>query len=81
MERNESESKPGLYDVYYTDGGKKLLVLEGLNPNDQFEAPVLQQKIHEHYDLIVVFYWVLLAATLSYVIYANIVKPLLKGTS
>ena len=77
MERNEAESKPGLYDVYYTLEGKKLVVLEGLDPNDQFETPYLQQKIHEHYELFAAFYWALFIATLGYVIYVYVVKPFL----
>jgi hypothetical protein len=78
MEKNEQESKEGLYEVYYTEEGKKLIVLEGLDPNDQFEPPLLQQKIHEHYDAIAVFYWILFGTVFMYLTGAYIVMPLFK---
>jgi hypothetical protein len=81
MEHSVAESKSGLYDVYYTGEGKKLVVLEGLDPNDQFEPPYLQQKISEHYEVIAVLYWVLFVATIGYVTYMYIIKPLLRRRS
>lgn len=46
---NEAESVPNQYDVYYSEAGKRTIVLRGLNANDEYEAPQLQQFIHSHY--------------------------------
>jgi hypothetical protein len=77
MEQSPEESKEGLYDVYYTTGGKKLIVLEGLSPNDQFEPPVSQTFIHSHYDGFALFYMSLYGVILVYVTSTYVVKPLL----
>ena len=76
MERDKELSKKNLYDVYYTNGGKKLIVLEGLDPRDQFEPPVLQQTLHQHYEAIAALYWGLFAAVSTYLVFTNIVQPL-----
>lgn len=78
MEKDESLSKDGAYDVYHTDDGQNLVVLNGLNVEDRYEAPYLQQKIHEHYNIVASFYWVLLAGVLVYVVATKICMPLLK---
>lgn len=77
MQRDETQSKKGMYDVYYQDG-KKLIVLEGLDPEQQISPPLLQKKIHEHYDAIAALYWILFAGVFGYVVVQYIVRPLIR---
>jgi len=78
MKYNEKESKNGLYDVFYTEDGQKIIVLEGLSIEDQYEAPPLQQIIHNNFEIVVVFYWVLFIAVLSYLVGIHILIPLIR---
>ncbi len=78
MIKNTEESKPNFYDVYYQESGKKIIVLEGLNVEDIYEAPVLQRIIHEHYSLFELFYWLLLLCVMIYLSGLHIILPLLR---
>lgn len=79
MEQNLEESKAGLYDVYYTDTGKKLIVLDDLYLQSQYEPPVFQQKIHAHYDSISLFYWALFATAVIYLSLTSVCIPFLQS--
>lgn len=78
MEKVVSESKSGLYDIYYKEDGTRLIVLSGLNAEDTYTPPFLQRQIHEHYTLISTLYWVIFGISLTYMVGMHIVVPLLK---
>ncbi len=78
MEESSSESKADLYRIYYTPEGKRLIVLEGLDPRDQVSSPPLQQFIHEHYPLFFYGYSILFLCTVLYLVGLYIAIPLLK---
>lgn len=72
------ESKVGLYDIYHTEDGTRLIVLQGLNAEDTIALPFLQQQIHQQYDLISSLYWILFSVSLMYMLGIHIIIPLLK---
>lgn len=76
MEYRFNESKAGLYDVFYTEEGERLIVLAGLNPEDRIEQYPIQEFIHEHYAAFSLFYWLLYAAVLTYLFSKYIAVPL-----
>lgn len=76
MEKNREESKAGLYDVYDTEGGTRLIVLSGLRVEDQQTPPFLQEQIHAHSGFISSFYWILFGATLIYMFGVYVLLPL-----
>ena len=82
MEWSAEESKYNLFDVYYTTdthgATKKLVVVEGLNPNNEIVRPQLEQSILAHYDIVSFLYWMLLAVVFAIVIGRHIVMPLYK---
>jgi hypothetical protein len=78
MTKNKDESKEGLYDVYYQENGKKIIVLEGLNAEDVYEVPVLQKMIHDNYGVLEIFYWILFLCTAIYLIGLHLVLPILR---
>jgi hypothetical protein len=78
MKKVIEESKGGLYDIYYTEDGTRLIVLSGLNAEDTYTPPILQKQIHEHYALISSLYWVIFGVSLTYMIGVHVVIPLLK---
>lgn len=78
MKKSETESKKDLYNVYYTNEGKKIIVLEGLNPVDEYHPPLSQQFLHDNYSVIALFYWLLLCSTLIYLLGLYIIIPLLQ---
>jgi hypothetical protein len=78
MIKNTEESKPNFYDVYYQENGKKIIVLEGLSPNDTYEAPILQQTIHQYYGTIELLYWGLFLSTAIYLVSLYVAIPVLR---
>lgn len=81
MEHILNESKSGVFDVYRTQEGEKLYVLEGLSVNDHVISPPLQQFVHEHYVFIATMYWIIFGTTLVYLAGLYIVIPLLRRYS
>lgn len=76
MEYRFNESKEGLYDVFYTEEGERVVVLAGLNPEDRIEHYSIQEFIHEHYSVFSLFYWLLYVAVLTYLFSKYIAVPL-----
>lgn len=76
MEFLPEESVAGKYDVYRHESGEKYIVLEGLDPQQIHEPGTLETFMHEHYNTFEVFYWLLLLATLVYVIGKFLITPL-----
>jgi len=75
------ESKEGLYDVYYKHTGEKIIVLNGLSIEDKFEAPFLQQQIHQYYPIIEIFYWVLFASIILYLSLTHLFIPIFRKST
>jgi antibiotic biosynthesis monooxygenase (ABM) superfamily enzyme len=78
MEYLPNESKPGYFDAYRHENGKKYLVLEGLYPEDVHTPGTLELFMHQHYDRIVVAYWILFVVTLLYLVAVYLVLPLVE---
>lgn len=78
MVLSPKESREGLFDVFYNDSGQKIIVLQGLNPKDTFEPPYLQQKIHEYYPFLELFYWALFIVAGVYMSGLYVVLPVLR---
>lgn len=72
------ESKVGFYNIFYTENGKRLVVLSGHSPDDQNGDHVLHDMILAHYNTVEFFYWVLFCATAVYLIGLYLCIPLYK---
>lgn len=81
MEKVVRESKMGLYNIYYTPEGTRLIVLNGLRAEDAYTPSPLQTFVHGHYTTISSLYWVIFAVTLIYMLGIYIINPLLKRYS
>lgn len=76
MEYSPTESKNGLYDIYYSETGERFVVLEGLSIED---APVeypIQVFMQTHYETISFMYWILYGAALTFLVTKFLAVPL-----
>jgi hypothetical protein len=75
MQYSPEDSKDGMYDVYYQADGKKIIVLEGLDPSDTLNPQQLQNYIHQHYNVFELGYWLLFVTVLVYMAGLHVVLP------
>lgn len=78
MEKNESESKEGFYNVFNTEDGQKLIVIRRLDEDQPIELYPMQQALLPYVDGIIVFYWIFYVCIAIYLVGINIAMPLLK---
>ena len=68
-------SVPDAYDVYLTEDGTQLIVLEGLSLRDPISPPPIQEFMHDNYAFFLSLYLVLLVSSLFYVATKNVFLP------
>lgn len=77
MEYADLESYEGVYDVYYTEGGERLIVLEGLDVEQPIEPYPAQTYLLPRVEKLEFFYWTLLVCVTVYLIGMYIIRPLI----
>lgn len=76
MEKNEATSVEGKYDIFTTDIGETLIVLDGLDAEQTVELHAMQNMLQPHVTYIELFYWGLFMATIAYLVMTHVVMPL-----
>jgi hypothetical protein len=78
MRLYNDESREGLYEVFYSETGERIIVLEGLSVNDTFSPSPLQNWFHSHYSGFGFFYWILLVSVFIYMAGVHLVIPVMR---